>query len=58
MLHKSDIAYIEQTVDKLSKAYDIQIPILDIDNLVKTFGGKTIERKNFAMGTLSKIDRK
>lgn len=38
MLHKSDIAYIEQTVDKLIKAYDIQIPILDIDNLVKTFG--------------------
>jgi Zn-dependent peptidase ImmA (M78 family) len=54
MLHKSDIAYIEQTVDKLIKAYDIQIPILDIDSLIKTFGGKIIERKNFAMGTLSK----
>lgn len=54
MLHKSDIAYIEQTVDKLIKAYDIEIPILDIDNLIEIFGGKIIERKNFAMGTLSK----
>lgn len=49
----SDIKYIEQVARAVIQAYELQTPV-DLDDLVEKLGGKIINRKSFAMGSLLK----